>query len=246
MRRPAVPDTIPAEAARPNRAGALFDAKAAAWPAKYAPGGALTGRLTRLSGELRERARKGDHVLDLGCATGQLARSAAASGLRVTGCDIAPEMLRLAADADDGRTVNWVRLEPDWRSLPFPEGTFAAVVASSVLEYTGDVRAVLDECARVLRPGGILLATVPDIRHPVRWAEWLVRPAALGALTLGADGGRIAGYCTYLRLSGHRHRTDWWYAAGRRAGLVPVPRPRERASLRLLEFRRPPGQRAIP
>jgi SAM-dependent methyltransferase len=241
-----VPDATPATAAQPNRAGVLFDAKAAAWPAKYAPGGALTGRLTWLSAELRERAQKGDAVLDLGCGTGQLARSAAAAGLRVTGCDIAAEMLRRATDADDGRAVDWVRLEPHWRSLPFPDGTFAVVVASSVLEYTGDVRAVLDECARVLRPGGILLATVPDIRHPVRWAEWLARPAALGALALCAHGGRIAGYCTYLRVSGHRHRADWWYTAGRRAGLVPVPRPRERASLRLLEFRRPPGQRAIP
>jgi SAM-dependent methyltransferase len=241
-----MPDAVPAEAMQPNRAGALFDAKAAAWPAKYAPGGALAGRLTRLSAELRERAGKGDHVLDLGCGTGQLARTAAAAGLRVTGCDIAPEMLRLAADADDGATVDWVRLAPDWRSLPFPDATFAVVVAASVLEYTGDVRAVLDECARVLRPGGALLATVPDIRHPVRWAEWLARPAALGALTLSARGGRLAGYCTYLRVSGHRHRTGWWYTAGRRAGLVPMPIPRERASLRLLEFRRPPGQRAIP
>jgi SAM-dependent methyltransferase len=228
-----------------DQVSALFDGKAAAWPAKYAPGGALTGRLTRLCGLLREQVRPGDQVLDLGCGTGQLARAVAAAGLRVTGCDIAPEMLRRAAEADHPGDVDWVRLEPDWRTLPFAARTFAAIVASSVLEYADDAQAVLTECARVLLPGGILLATVPDVRHPVRWAEWLARPAARGALQLGATG-RIAGYCTYLRVSRHRRSAAWWSDSGVRAGLVPRPRPSEHAPLRLLQFERPPVPGAAP
>lgn len=228
-----------------GQVSALFDAKAAAWPAKYAPGGALTGRLTQLSALLLEHTGPGDQVLDLGCGTGQLAKAVASRGLRVTGCDIAPEMLRRAADADSAKSIDWVRLEPDWRTLPFPEGVFAAVVASSVLEYADNAPAALAECARVLRPGGTLLVTVPDTWHPVRWAEWLARPTASAALRLGA-AGRLGGYCTYLRVSGQRHGAAWWNAAAVRAGLTAVPRARGLAPLRLFEFERSRAPQAAP
>ncbi len=120
-------------------------------------------------------------MLDLGCGTGELARHLAASGLRVTGCDISANMLNQAAAADAAGAAGWVPLQPGWQALPFAPASFDAVVAASVLEYVGSPAAVLGECARVLRPGGVMLCTVPDLAHPVRWLEWAaaaISPAA--------------------------------------------------------------------
>ena len=216
----------------------LFEAKAAGWPAKYAPDGPLAVRLTRLAAAVGRAARPGDRVLDLGCATGELARTLAAAGYGVTGCDISREMLTRAA-AREGGGPAWVQLAPAWRTLPFSDGAFGAVVASSVLEYVPDPAAVLRECARVTRPGGAILYTVPDLRHPVRWAEW---PAArLAFITNGAGGSRFRSYHAYLRASRQRHRLRWWLDVSARAGLLPLPvAGDDRSALRLLAFRRAP------
>jgi SAM-dependent methyltransferase len=206
---------------------ALFDSKAAGWPGKYAPAGRLAGRLTRLDAAVRARVSAGGDLLDLGCGSGDLARRLAAGGYLVTGCDIAPRMLREAAAADGGHTVRWIRLDPGWRTLPFEAASLDAVIAASVLEYVHDPSAVLRECARVLRPGGTLLCTVPDMTHPVRWLEWPLAWAAGTPMAPVAEGA-------WPRL-----RPYAGPPAGARGHRAP------RAPLRLLTFTRPgtfPGQ----
>jgi SAM-dependent methyltransferase len=196
----------------------LFEAKAVNWPAKYAPDGPLAGRLANLSAAVSRYAQAGDRVLDLGCGTGELTRALAAAGLRVAGCDISTQML-LRAPRDRGEGAGWVRLELGWRRLPFGSAAFDVVVAASVLEYVVDPAAVLRECARVLRPGGVVLCTVPDLRHPVRWAEW----CALRLAKVGGRWSRWRGYQAYLRASRQRHRLRWWLAVSKLADLRPVP-----------------------
>jgi SAM-dependent methyltransferase len=231
---------------------ALFEVKAGGWPAKYAADGALTGRLALLAGTVRGLTRPGGEVLDLGCGSGDLARRLAADGYLVTGCDIAPAMVRQATEADLERAVRWIRLEPRWKALPLAQGRLDTIVASSVLEYMRDPLAVLTECARVLRPGGVLVCTVPNVAHPVRWLEWPLRLAArspagtfvLTALAPGpalGPGGRRAGeYLSYLRVSCQRRRLSWWHAAASQAGLQPVPMRRQsRRPLSLLILARP-------
>jgi SAM-dependent methyltransferase len=222
----------------------LFDEKAAGWPGKYAADGRLAGRLTQLADAVLNLTVAGGELLDLGCGSGELARHLAAVGYQVTGCDIAPRMLRQAAATDRERAVRWVRLEPRWRTLPFAADSLDVVIAASVLEYVRDPAAVLGECARVLRPGGLLLCTVPDVAHPVRWLEWPLGWAARTPLAAIARcvPHRPGQYLAYLRTSRQRRRASWWYAAGRRAGLEPAaPRRAPREPLRLLVFTLPGG-----
>jgi SAM-dependent methyltransferase len=53
-------------------------------------------------------------------------------------------------------------------SLPLARESFDAVIASDVLEHIADDRSAVAEVARVLRPGGVFLFTVPA--HPWLWS----------------------------------------------------------------------------
>jgi SAM-dependent methyltransferase len=219
----------------------LFDSKAARWPRKYQPQGPLAGRLVLFSEAVRSLVPPGSELLDLGCGSGELARHLTVSDFLVSGCDIAPEMLRQARAADTTGAVRWIKLDAPWHTLPFSTAVFDAVLASSVLEYVLDPAAVLAECARVLRPGGSLLCTVPEVTHPVRWLEWPLGLVARTPLAKTIQRGcpRFSQYLTYLRISRHRRGVRWWHAVARGAGLRPVPLPgraAERAPLRLLVF----------
>ena len=222
----------------------LFDTQAADWSARYAPGGCFTERLTCFAAVLGQHVPVGGRVLDLGCGSGEIARAAAAAGFQTTGCDISQSMLRSAILQDSCGAVEWVRLDPQWRRLPFSAAIFDAVVASSVLEYVEEPSAVLGECARVLRPGGFVACTVPDPRHPARWLESVVGAGARTPLVSAASRRwpRLEEYTTFLRTSRQRRMAAWWRAAAERAGLRPVPcsvHTTRNSRLRLLTFRRP-------
>lgn len=93
----------------------------------------------------------------------------------------------------DGPSVGWLKsrsgricldvdprgLEPgsglcgSAEALPFPDRSFDAVVAFDVVEHCADQRRALGELARVLRPGGRLLLSVPAYRWA--WSDHDVR-----------------------------------------------------------------------
>ncbi|ANP50613.1 SAM-dependent methyltransferase [Streptomyces griseochromogenes] len=99
-------------------------------------------------------------LLDAACGTGIVTRRLAAArpALRVTGADLAVGMARRAAARLPGAI-----LRADGRRLPFADATFDAVTSIWLLHLLSDaaeVRAVIAECARVLRPGGVYVTTV--------------------------------------------------------------------------------------
>lgn len=97
----------------------------------------------------------GERVLDVACGTGNTALAAAARGARVTGLDLTPELLEVAAAralATGYPGIAWQ--EGDAERLPFPDASFDVVVSSCGLMFAPDQQRVAAEVARVTRPGG--------------------------------------------------------------------------------------------
>lgn len=102
----------------------------------------------RRSGRLR--------ILDAGCGTGGLLANLRTPAWKV-GVEISSEGIRLSRSRGLAALV-----QGSVSALPFADGSFDAVVSIDVLCHSGvEERQALDETARVLRPGGILLAQVP-------------------------------------------------------------------------------------
>ncbi|NGO79491.1 class I SAM-dependent methyltransferase, partial [Streptomyces sp. YC504] len=102
-------------------------------------------------------------LLDVACGTGIVTERLAGPGLRVVGVDAAFGMAARAVERLPGSVVLG-----DGCRLPFASGGFDAVSLIWLLHLVPDAEPVLAECARVLRPGGVLLATVDkDAGHDV-------------------------------------------------------------------------------
>jgi SAM-dependent methyltransferase len=95
-------------------------------------------------------------VLDLGCRDGALTR-AYAEGNEVVGVDADREALAEAAKL--GIETRWADVDAP---LPFEDASFDVVVAGELLEHLRDPRRLVAEARRVLRPGGVLVASVPN------------------------------------------------------------------------------------
>jgi SAM-dependent methyltransferase len=104
----------------------------------------------------------GRRVLELGCGTGEFTRRIAPSGARLVALDLSPELLARARSRVDG-SVAFVR--GDAEVLPFRAACFDAVFGCSVLHHL-DLEATLAEIHRILRPGGRLTFSEPNLLNP--------------------------------------------------------------------------------
>jgi SAM-dependent methyltransferase len=104
----------------------------------------------------------GERALDIGAGTGPVALRAAtlvAPGGSVTGIDISPEMLALARlRAEELGLDNVSFREGRAEAIPAVDAAFDVALASLSLMYVIDRNAAAREIARVIRPGGRLVA----------------------------------------------------------------------------------------
>jgi ubiquinone/menaquinone biosynthesis C-methylase UbiE len=161
--------------------GARFhDAIASQWAAGYATGGFLRRRVC-FAPIFDRNVGAGTTWLDLGCGAGVLTRDLLDRGTEVIAIDASPAMLREARSLVCGtERVSW--LTCDVQSVTgVRDGSVDGVLCSSVVEYVEHPEAVLSEAARLLRPGGKLIVSVPPAASAVRAVQKLIRRLTLWA-----------------------------------------------------------------
>lgn len=118
----------------------------------------------------------GGQYLDAGCGTGDFIPDLLDRSGHVTALDFAEDMIEQArtrmARRHLDRQVSFV--VGDVTNLEYDDNSFDAIIGVGLIEYLTDYRAALREFHRVLRPGGIVIVTVPSIVSPFMAYETLV------------------------------------------------------------------------
>jgi len=109
----------------------------------------------------RIRAARAFDMLDVGCGTGTLLSLMASDehSERLVGLDFSREMLSRAAAKFAGaeRAARFFAINADAERLPLADASFDVVTCCNSFHHYPHQRRALDEFARVLRPGGILI-----------------------------------------------------------------------------------------
>jgi SAM-dependent methyltransferase len=127
-------------------------ARASVW--EDDPNGPIPFALEAIARERPER------VLDVGCGPGRLgALIVERTGAHVVGVDSSPRMVELARESGLEALVG------DVQSLPFATGSFDCALAAWMLYHVPNLDRAAAELVRVLRPGGLLVATTNGAGH---------------------------------------------------------------------------------
>ncbi len=97
-------------------------------------------------------------VLDIGCSSGLFLAEAKKAGMEAHGAELSPETARFAA-AYFGLAVH----PGDWRDAGYVPGSFDIITLFDVIEHLPDPMAELEAILPLLKPGGLLLQSTPDI-----------------------------------------------------------------------------------
>jgi len=102
--------------------------------------------------------RENNRLLDVGCGAGNLLQAARKNGWNAQGLDVS------AGAVKHVRSLGFEVFEGELQDAGFPSGHFDVVTAAELLEHMFDPRPLLNEVARVLRPGGLFWTTTPHAR----------------------------------------------------------------------------------
>ncbi|MBP7829158.1 MAG: class I SAM-dependent methyltransferase [Kiritimatiellae bacterium] len=218
--------------------------RAAFYPANYEPHAAAMDRgrrrdIAQRVALIKKVGPAPGRVLDVGCATGWLLEALRGRGWKTCGVEPDADAAALARDRR-GLDVHHGTL----REARLPDAFFDLVCFWHVLEHAPDPRETLAEAARVARPGGTLLVSLPDPgsgmarrfgRHWVGWdvprhlclfprrvlARLLVETGWTDVRLL-TRGGRHWYVTMSLRNWAREHPSAWRRFLARAAGSSPV------------------------
>ncbi len=119
----------------------------------------------------------GRRVLDVGCGTGVDLVRFVRGGASGFGIDLADSAIALARENLRHQSLAASLSVGDGERLPFPDDTFDLVYAHGVVQYTPGDRALVDECRRVLAPGGTAFF---QVYNRISWLNALSRVMKVG------------------------------------------------------------------
>lgn len=114
--------------------------------------------------------KKGDKILDYGCATCEVSEWLSAQGYDVVAVDISSDLLQFSKSRaiNQGYPGLLNYCCADCEQLPFKDGTFDKIFCFDILHHLPDWKKGIDELQRVLKVGGKVLAYEPNALSPVR------------------------------------------------------------------------------
>lgn len=185
-----------------------FDKKSQSYSQRYS-GSSLTShsfntRRKRVC-ELLENAnaKKGCKALDIGCGPGVMVQHLAGKGLEVFGVDIAEGMIRQCKESF-GSIKNTHFSVGKIENLDFKDSFFDIALSMGVVEYLDDEPAAIKELSRVLKPGAIVIITVPNKLSPYRIWNHVLRKLSRCYKTLCFRRAE--------KLMFHKEHSEYWYA----------------------------------
>jgi|SRR5215213_2306230 len=102
--------------------------------------------------------RQNNRLLDIGCGAGNLLLAARKNGWEGQGLDVAPGSVKHV------RELGFEVFQGELQKARFPSQHFDVITAAELLEHLPDPRVLLQEVARLLRPGGLFWTTTPHAR----------------------------------------------------------------------------------
>lgn len=102
---------------------------------------------------------RGAKILDAPCGDGEVSIELARLGFEISAVDMVDELLPAARAALNGR----FHLADMTRPLPWPDASFDLILCVEGIEHLEDAFAFLREMRRLIKPGGILIVTTPNI-----------------------------------------------------------------------------------
>ncbi|CAM4065160.1 class I SAM-dependent methyltransferase [Kibdelosporangium persicum] len=155
---------------------------------------------------LAKHLRPGRTVVDLGANEGQACSALAGRGFRPIACDIVPDARRAARD----RGLLAVGLDAG-AALPFRTASLDGILAGEIIEHLYDPASLLRECGRVLRPGGVVVITTPNLATAQDRLRFL----------LGRSPRQVDPFHEYLSLHIRPFTYELLATGLRKAGLTP-------------------------
>jgi len=139
-----------------------FGSQANAWVTLYETKVQFQDRFALFVKEVHKHLSYSGRILDFGCGPGILSIALACEGYEVTGVDGAERMIDVAKQRSLRSGLSNISFKVmDAKSFSIEPESYDAVVCSSVLEYVADDTKLLCDLVKVLRPGGVLLVSVP-------------------------------------------------------------------------------------
>ncbi|MCL5434981.1 MAG: class I SAM-dependent methyltransferase [Patescibacteria group bacterium] len=134
-------------------------------------------------------------VLDIGCNDGYVGEKLLARENDVYGIDISEKELKIAGKK--GLKVKNIDVEN--QELPYASGFFDVVILADIIEHVFDTDMLLKKCSRVLKRGGRLIVTTPNIASFGRRLMLLfgISPFAEYSLELPTNGLPSVGHIRY-------------------------------------------------